>query len=823
MTVTDDKSAVEKVEMVSCTIDGFEIEVPKGTLIIRAAELLGIQIPRFCEHPLLEPIGACRQCLVEIPDAGNGRGMPKPQASCTTPVMPGMVVQTQLTSPVADKAQHGIMEFLLINHPLDCPVCDKGGECPLQNQAMSNGRGETRFVETKRTWPKPLPLSSQVLLDRERCIQCTRCTRFSEQIAGDAFIDLFERGAKEEVGIAEDRPFQSYFSGNTVQICPVGALTGTAYRFRSRPFDLVSTPSVCEHCASGCSMRTDHRRGKVTRRLAGDDPQVNEEWNCDKGRWAFTYATQPERLTHPLVRNEDGVLEPASWPEALTIAAEGLAAAHGRAGVLTGGRVTLEDAYAYSKFARIALGTNDVDFRARPLSEEETRFLASSVAGRSIEVSYSDLEKAPAVLLAGFEPEEESPIVFLRLRKAFRKNALPVYSAAPFATRGLEKLGGTLLPTPPGAEADTLASVIGDAGRSDVRTQLETPGAVILVGERLAASPGALTAAVRLARVTGARLAWVPRRAGERGAVEAGALPGLLPIGRPVTDLSARAEVARVWGVADLPAGPGEDAAAILTAAAGGGRGALLVGGVDPYDLPDPDAMLRALDATPFVVSLEQRPSAVTDRADVVFPVAAVAEKAGTFVDWEGRGRQFDVVLRSAGRMSDLRVLDSLADEMDVHLGLPGPEAARRELTELGAYRGERPEPPDVAQTLPPHPEQGEALVATWRLLLDRGRLQDGEPFLAGTAKSAVVRLSPATAAEIGATAAVTVAAARGEVTLPLEVTADLPDRVVWLPTNSAGCALYRDLGAAAGGVVKIASGSLAGATASDEIAGGGE
>ncbi|NEA27044.1 molybdopterin dinucleotide binding domain-containing protein, partial [Actinomadura bangladeshensis] len=274
------------------------------------------------------------------------------------------------------------------------------------------------------------------------------------------------------------------------------------------------------------------------------------------------------------------------------------------------------------------------------------------------------------------------------------------------------------------------------------------------------------------------------------------------------------------WGVADLPAVPGEDTAGIIAAAAAGRRGALLVGGVDPDDLPDPEAMLRALDATPFVVSLEQRPSAVTDRADVVFPVAAVAEKSGTFVDWEGRGRPFDTVLKSAGTMPDLRVLAALADEMDVHLGLPGPEAARRELAELGAYRGERPEAPNTAQELPPHPEQGEALLATWRLLLDRGRLQDGEPFLAGTAKPAVARLSPATAAEIGATDAVTVSAARGEVTLPLEITADLPDRVVWLPTNSAGCALHRDLGAAAGGVVKIASGVLA---STAQHAGGGK
>src|SRR5699024_10711936 len=312
-------------DLVTVTIDGFRIQVPKGTLLIRAAELLGIQIPRFCEHPLLDPIGACRQCLVEIPDMGNGRGMPKPQASCTITEMRGMVVNSLLTSPVADKAQRGVMEFLLINHPLDCPVCDKGGECPLQNQAMSTGQGESQFLDVKRTWPKPISLSTQVLLDRERCIQGTRCTRFASEIAGDPLIELMERGAQEEIGISESDSFDSYFSANTVQIWPVGALTGSAYRFRSRPFDLVSTPSICEHCAGGSAQRTDHRRGKVTRRLAGDDPEVNEEWNCDKGRWAFTYATQPDRLTRPLVRDEDSrALEFASWPEAVSIAAQGL-------------------------------------------------------------------------------------------------------------------------------------------------------------------------------------------------------------------------------------------------------------------------------------------------------------------------------------------------------------------------------------------------------------------------------------------------------------------------------------------------------------------
>ena len=374
---TSTGGGVTPADMVTLTIDDTKVTVPKGTLVIRAAELIGIQIPRFCDHPLLDPVGACRQCLVEV------EGQRKPMASCTTPVADDMVVRTQFTSEAAEKAQTGVMELLLINHPLDCPVCDKGGECPLQNQAMSNGRAESRFDDVKRTFPKPISISSQVLLDRERCVLCARCTRFSYQIAGDPFIELLERGALQQVGIYTEEPFDSYFSGNTVQICPVGALTGTAYRFRARPFDLVSSPSACEHCASGCAQRTDHRRGKVLRRLAGDDPQVNEEWNCDKGRWAFTYATQPDRLVSPLVRDADGVLQPASWPEALAAAAAGLLAERGRAGVLTGGRLTLEDAYAYAKFARVALASNGPR-RAASRPWAATRIASGQEAGTRI-------------------------------------------------------------------------------------------------------------------------------------------------------------------------------------------------------------------------------------------------------------------------------------------------------------------------------------------------------------------------------------------------------------------------------------------------------
>jgi NADH-quinone oxidoreductase subunit G len=718
-------------QTVNVTVDGVTVEVPAGTLIIRVAEMLGTAIPRFCDHPLLDPVAACRACLVEI----EGQG--KPQPACAIPVTEGMVVKTQHSSEMASKAQAGVMEFLLINHPLDCPICDKGGECPLQNQAMTAGRAETRFSGTKRTFPKPINVSAQVLLDRERCVSCARCTRFAEQIAGDPFIALLERGAKQQVGTSSDQPFDSYFSGNTIQICPVGALTSAKYRFRSRPFDLISVPTACEHCASGCALRTDVRRGQVMRRLAWDAPEVNEEWNCDKGRFAFPYANEG-RITTPLVRDESGNLVAASWPEAIRVAAKGLNSAGSNTGVLTGGRLTVEDAKAYASFARDVLGTNDVDFRARAVSDEETAFLANHVAGKGLGVTYGDLESASSALLVCLEPEDESPIVFLRLRKAALKRGAKITAIAPYMTAGLAKMKSSLITAGP---RDEVAAVKSAAGSVDAN-------GVILVGERAASTPGLLTAVVELANSTGAKLAWVPRRAGDRGAVDA----GLLPIG-------------------------GRNTAAILNEA-GKGVKALLIAGVSADDI-DGD-LVGAVKRADFVVSFETRHTDVTANADVVLPVSVVAEKRGTFRNWEGRDRSFEAVLGAPGLLSDAQVLEELATELGKSLSendfwssanRPALSAGIADQTSVGA---------------------GQAVLSSWKHLLDKGTLQEGEPYLSATARVAVIRVSPSTAQSLNLVdgGIATVSCCGKEAVAPVIVTGGMADGVVWVPANSEGASL---------------------------------
>ena len=849
--------------LVKVTIDDVELDVPAGTLVIRAAEQAGIRIPRFCDHPLLEPVAACRQCLVEVgmPDRNTGelRFMPKPQPSCAQTVTPGMVVKTQHTSEVARRAQEGVMEFLLINHPLDCPICDKGGECPLQNQAMSEGRESSRFIDAKRTYRKPLKLTSQILLDRERCILCQRCVRFGKEIAGDPFLDLQGRGggtaptehhhfmgeqvgsfdtavldyfnpqAKDNVkaGISgpygqegiigsinegdlapndrdvSGRAFASYFSGNIIQICPVGALTSNDYRFRARPFDLVSTASVTEHDASGSAIRVDIRRGEVLRRLAGNDPEVNEEWITDKDRFAFKWSGV-ERLNTPFVR-ENGQLVPTSWSDALDRVHRALAGLSGdQVGFLPGGRLSFEDAWAWSRFARSVVGSDSVDMRSRSHSEEERSFLATHVAGSGLGVTYSQLESAGQVLLVGLEPEDECGAIFLRMRKATRKGKLRVASLAPMTSRGLAKLSGELLRCAPGTEVEVAAEIREGGEFADLASRLD--GGVILVGERASRTPGLLSEVVRLAERTHCRIQWVPRRAGERGGVEAGLLPGLLPFGRPLASQEARESLA--WG--EIPAQRGLDATQMLEAAADGRVKALVVGGVDLRDFDDPAAARKALDQVDFLVSLEVRRSEVTDRADVILPVAPPLEKNGTFINWEGRLRPFGQAIASRSQ-TDRLVFDALASEFGVDLGLHDLVGLYDQVNPLMQWNGQREEfLPATASELV-EVGQGEALLATHKPMLDAGRLQDGASMLARSARRPVVFASRATVAGLGIDEGeeLTLSTQRGSVTLPLQF-ADLPDGVVWVPECSQGSIVHESLGNFGSSVTLSAKGEVA-------------
>ncbi|PIE99333.1 MAG: NADH-quinone oxidoreductase subunit G, partial [Propionibacterium sp.] len=444
-----------------------------------------------------------------------------------------------------------------------------------------------------------------------------------------------------QVGYYEDHPYNSYFSGNVVQICPVGALTSASYRFQSRPFDLVSVTTTCEHCAGGCQLRVDSRHNVVRRRLAGDDPAVNEEWNCDKGRFAFVSGRGDDRITTPMVRR-GAKLEPASWPEAIDIAVNGLKAAGSSVGVLTGGRLTLEAAYGYSKFARTVLGTNNIDFRSRPASDEEAAFLGAHVAGVRFEdaISYADLEQAKHVVLVAFEPEDEAGITFLRLRKAVRKFGLKVTTLAPFTSRGSEKLNAEVISCPPGGEAEILASM-----------QL-SDDAIVLVGERAGVLPGLLSTVA----AKGVRFAWIPRRAGDMGAIEAGCLPNLLPGGRPAADASARVDLATHWDVEAIPSATGRSATEQFRAAIADEQKAFVTAGIEAHDFADPNLVLTALETADFVVSIERRENAITDIADVVFPVALLEESTGSFLNWEHRLRQVNRATKAdRSPMTELR------------------------------------------------------------------------------------------------------------------------------------------------------------------------
>ncbi len=762
--------------MVTLTIDGKEVTVPTGTLIIRAAEQLGIEIPRFCDHPLLDPVGACRQCYVEI------EGQRKLFTSCTTTVTPGMVVMTQNTSPQVEDAQVANLEFLLLNHPLDCPICDRGGECPLQDQALAFGPGESRYIEAKRTYPKPLALSPLVGLDRERCVLCARCTRFCDQISGDRFIELFDRGAGEQVSIAPGEDFRSPFSGNTVQICPVGALTATPYRFVARPFDLSSVDTICPHCSAGCNIRLDMRRGEVVRQLARDNLEVNDAWLCDKGRFAFRFPDAPDRVTTPLIR-EHG-LEPASFGEVLTEIAGWCAGK--RVAFLTGGRLMDEDYYALSKLARTVFGTNDLDHRRDDGAGFAEETIASR-ASRADAVTYDDVERAKVILVAGLDAEQEVPILHLRLRKAARRGA-KIFVLHPRLTR-LHDVAEHIL-CRPGEEQDVVWR-----RRVDVKEALVEAGAdgLVIAGPRLADSGNHVWAAADIAGSAGARFAFVSRRANDRGALVAGVHPSLLPGGRAFGLAEERAEVESVWGPI-IVGDEGRNWWGVLEACAARDVDVLFLIGVDPLrDYPDAALATRALQNVEHTVVQSLELGSLEPYADAFLSAAAFLEKEGHVTTWEGRNQRIQPIRGAAGiALPDWEIFASLALAAGGDLGFETLDELHEEMGRLLAPRASRERmitgTGPTALVIP----EGSLHLFTYPLLVDDGRLSErADELKAALGEEAFLEIHPSDAAVRGVTdgGRATVRTTAGQAELPVRVTDHVAEGAVFVPFNQPGFA----------------------------------
>ena len=798
-------------ETVTFSIDGKDVTVPKGTLIIRAAEQLGIMIPRFCDHPLLDPVGACRQCVVDV------EGQRKPLMACTSEAMDGWEVKTHLTSDVAEKAQRGTLEFLLVNHPLDCPMCDKGGECPLQDQALEHGSNESRFVDQKRRYDKPVAVSPLVLLDRERCVLCARCTRFSEQISGDPFIELFERGALEQVAIYEDEPYESYFSGNVIQICPVGALTSADYRFKARPFDTRSSKSICNHCSAGCNLTIQSRRGEISRTLARTNMAVNEAWTCDKGRFGFSYLTAPSRLATPMLR-EGGELAEATWAKALmavrTAVSEAQEAGAGRVAVLAGGRLADEDAYAVSKYARTVLQTDDVDFRTDVQADGREAEL-TALAGRT-SATYADIEHAPVILTVGLDPEEEAGVLFLRIRKAWRNHRAKLVPVGPRAG-SLAPYAWRRLATLPGQEATALAAIAREVGLArfaqhaadsgwhsghlaDVVSSIKAggnsdgPAAVLLVGER--AGAGALTIAGQIADHVGAKVAWVPGRAGSRGALDAGLVAGALPGARRLDDAGDRDAVQAEWG--ELPDAPGRTFGQILADAAAGKIDVLHLVGVDLLaDAPDRKVAEQALKKVKTVIAQDLSHTDTVGMADIVLPATAVPERRGTLTNFEGRTQSFAPAVEAPKlAQDDWEIVVKLAAVLGKDLGFSDLDQLRAERSRLGA-RAEAHAWPEAAATSAPDADGG--LVAfSHRMLLDRGVMTEGADELLATSRDPFVAINDVDAERLGITDGdpVVVSANGASLELVAQVEYDVVPGVVFVPRNSTdtGANLLGDL-----------------------------
>jgi NADH-quinone oxidoreductase subunit G len=694
--VGTNESTGAEVETVTFTLDGREVVGRKGEMLIAAAERAGTFIPRFCYHPRMKSVGVCRMCLVEV-SGPRGASL---QPSCYVEVQAGSEVVTD--SDKVKKAQDGVLEFLLVNHPLDCPVCDKGGECPLQDQTLAYGPGESRFAEEKRHFEKPIPISELVLLDRERCIQCSRCTRFAAEVAGEAQIDFAGRGEQLLISTFPELPFTSYFSGNTVQICPVGALTASPYRFAARPWDLDQVESTCTTCAVGCRVAVQSSSNRVTRLLGIDSDPVNHGWLCDKGRFAFETVNSDERLVEPMVR-KDGELVAASWYEALAAVADGLQRTTSTedgpesVALLGGARLSNEGAYAWAKLAKGVIGTDSVD------AQLDDGLPAEMVLGLP-RATIDEAVAADTVIVLSGDLREELPVLFLRLRAAVVDGGLSLVELSPQAG-ALTPYAEVSLRYSPGEAAacaralvDQSASCPASVDPDALARGRSLAGAgrvVVLAGRPSLAEDGVLAAeAVQvLARgLPDAKFLPALRRGNVNGALDMGLAPGLLP-GRVGLD-GGRDWFAGAWG--SVPTERGRDARGILQSAAGDADSSpqvrtLIMLGADPLgDFPDRRLAERALDGADFVVAVASAPGPITDRADVVLPAAEAHERPGTTTNVEGRVSRLGQKLVPPGQAwPDWMIAAELAVHLGGDLGLDSVGAVWDEIERLApAYRG---------------------------------------------------------------------------------------------------------------------------------------
>jgi NADH-quinone oxidoreductase subunit G len=671
-TTESDAPEAPKKTTVTVTVDGVTFEAQPGELLIKAAQENGVYIPRFCWHERMKPVGMCRMCLVEIE---GGRGYPP---ACTTPVADGMVAHSQ--NDTVKQIQDGVLEFLLINHPLDCPVCDRGGECPLQDQTLAFGPGESRFVEEKRHFPKPIPLSELILLDRERCIQCARCIRFADEIAGDVLIDFIDRGDRMQVLNFEEQPFDSYFSGNTVQICPVGALTATQYRFRARPWDLATAETSCTTCSVQCRGAVQSSSNRLVRLLAVDSEPVNHGWLCDKGRYGLEWIHSDNRLLEPQVR-EGGTRREVSWPDALDRAADAIETARelhgpGSIAVLGGARGTNEDAYVWSVLAKGVIGTDNVD------AQIGDGLPADFVLGME-RAEIADLDGASAIVLLDHDVRDEVPVLFLRLRRAMLELGVPLVDLAPVA-HGLSPHAAVVSRRVPG---ERITAAVHDA---ITRVSDGRDGPVVVVvgrGNLAAGADSVVGVAADLARVHDVRFLSTLRRGNVHGALDAGLAPGFLP-GRTTLD-AGREWFGERWG--GVPAERGLDAEGILRAAGDGKIRVLVLLGSDPIsDFPDATLARRAIDAVDTIIAVDAFESESTERADVFLPCTLWGEKAGTASNLEGRVQRLGRKVAPEGTaMDDWRIAGELAQRLGRDLDLATVDEVTDEIARVApAFAG---------------------------------------------------------------------------------------------------------------------------------------